>query len=385
MVVDLSSLTKRTRGPIVLFLGAGSGVADGLPSTNDVAVRVRDRLVEIGVSKGPASLPLFLEEPDGERLMFLLRELWDLYSPDDFWLTFLYHALVASTAQVVDTPSLGVDGIRSQLIDRLLQREVPLYVLTTNWDTSLDRIVINLAFGGARNLTEHDYGLRPVGTDLMKEFSGERPIHLLKLNGSPRWFICHECGRMSVVPVWPQGDGPDRASLDGESWTWGEWLALRPLFRHRLLTPTTEPIWSNPHIAVLCRACWKWTERLMVLPTEGHARNSLINSAFIPAPQGDASWPFHLYRQAASAMRIAQEFFFVGYSLPRYDSAIRLLLSSSLEHNPFVNRGNSSIYVVSRDTGIPITRQNFERDLSRHSLIFSNDGIENFLENSLGG
>jgi hypothetical protein len=127
--MDLSCLTKRTRGPIVLFLGAGSGVADGLPSTDDLAARVRDLLTKIGIVKGLPSLPKFMKRPRGEELTFLLRELWDRNSPGDFWLNFIYAALLSSAAQVVDTPGLGVDGARRRFIKYLLARDVPLYVL----------------------------------------------------------------------------------------------------------------------------------------------------------------------------------------------------------------------------------------------------------------
>src|SRR5687767_6755399 len=77
LVLDLARLTQRHAGPTVVFFGAGAGMADGLPSTEEMALRIRDALLQrVGdiAFATPPSLDAFLERGDSASLMALLSE-----------------------------------------------------------------------------------------------------------------------------------------------------------------------------------------------------------------------------------------------------------------------------------------------------------------------
>lgn len=346
MVLDLARLTQRRAGPTVVFFGAGAGMADGLPSTEEMASRIRDALLQrVGdiAFATPPSLDAFLECGDAESLMALLSDVneglatWGV-GP------LLYRILSWAAARSADLPGVGVDGLRRRLLEHLYARESELHVMTTNWDTSLDTIVRELAAPG------------PVLNQLFPDTEAEarasagKPIHYYKLNGSPDWFVCSPCGTLATA---------EQVRLAGRI----------PAGR------------SHLDVDPFCTLCGAWMPRVMVLPSRGDAFHPLGFDAN-RIEGGQPEWRhvklLSLQTQATMVFEVAEEIVFAGYSLPPYDTAIRDIVQYGLSTNFYVRRGAAKIHVVAR--GSDATRANFESVLGEIPFDYFSSGLDGYLE-----
>jgi hypothetical protein len=326
----------------VVFLGAGAGVADGLPSTNAVAEKVATFLAGRGVDRAfllPASLDVLIGEPTGKNLMRLLADVWDLAQKTPDLAIHLYHFITIATQSAADLPKTGIQGFRKRLLEAALRRGNKLNVLTTNWDTSLDSIVFLIAGPEAAQI---DFGMELDGRP--KAEGDKATIRLYKLNGSADWFFCHACSIMQTA---------------------------RGIRIQRGLPEN----WKPSDFAVLCRGCKQLTERVIVVPTEGQARNPMAPRAV----KAQAS-PIPLFRNASKVLENADEVLFVGYSLPDYDVAIRSLLRGALPKNKRILRGERIISVVAKEGRDGVTCRNFRDVLTERQFLFHGNGLEDFVQ-----
>jgi hypothetical protein len=326
----------------VVFFGAGAGVADGLPSTDAIAEKVATFLAARGVDRAfllPASLDVLIAEPTGKNLMRLLADVWDLaYKTPDLAIH-LYHFITIATQSAADLPKTGIQGFRKRLLEAALRRGNRLSILTTNWDTSLDSIVDLISGPEA---TYIDFGMELDGRP--KAEDDETTIRFYKLNGSADWFFCHTCSIMQTA---------------------------RGIRMQRGLPEN----WKSSDFAVLCRGCKQLMERVIVVPTEGQARNPM-------APRADKAQasPIPLFRHAGSALENAGEVLFVGYSLPDYDVAIRSLLQCALPKNERILRGERIISVIAKENRDGVTCRNFRKAFPDGQFLFHGNGLEYFVQ-----
>lgn len=155
---NLSQFVSKRRGATVLFLGAGAGMADGLPSTDDMARSIPDRMEYERSQPAYFTFPAFRSfwrQGDTATLMELLGVLGEQLF-DNPVAGRLYVALTGAAASSSDLPDQGIHGYRRRLIEILARREGALFLLTTNWDTSLDTNRASRIPEGSERLRESD-------------------------------------------------------------------------------------------------------------------------------------------------------------------------------------------------------------------------------------
>ncbi len=327
----------------VLFLGAGAAVPDGLPSTDEVAKRVRDILASQKVHETfllPQSLDLFIASPTGESLTRVVNDIRTAYQKTPDLMIILWYSLLAAAQAVTDTPTVGVNGWRKKLLSYFLERDGALCVLTTNWDTSLDSICELLRLEHTQSECV-DYGVQFSGRPYRPQI--DLPIRLLKLNGASDWFFCDSCRELSTANMIRTERGIS-ASID-----------------------------LNTSV-VLCRRCKGWMDRPLVLPALGSAHNPIADySEFTKL--GDRA---NIHVRAAAALASAQEVIFIGYSLPSYDSTIKTLLKVGLEANDAVRMGHASFAVVTLGSDIATMSQRYG-ELFCCDFALHGDGLQGFV------
>ena len=348
MQFDLSQLARRRAAPTVVFLGAGAGMADGLPSTDGMAAAMAEAIVESRLEAAYLALPsfrAFLKGRNAATLMDLLADVTARGDADPVAHT-LFRVLGWAAARSADLPQTGVFGLRRRLLQHLYARDTLLYVMTTNWDTSLDTIARDLAGPAGVN-----YGLHLWSTETAELESAGKPLHLYKLNGSPDWFVCARCVVLTTAEeVRVAHDYP--------------------------------PDWQHLDYDPYCQQCGEWVPRVMVLPTSGQAVHPLGMEEPVVLRDGRLEWRHvrlrQMQTQATFALTVAEEILFVGYSMPPYDVAIRDTIEPALRGNALVKQGRANITVVAR--GDDATMANFQSLLGGAPFRFVSTGLDGYLE-----
>jgi hypothetical protein len=342
--MDLSRYLKRRRGPTVLFLGAGAGIADGLPSTASMVASINtalDRLGDDSRFSGMERLDVFRTRGDLESFLDLLDEAGSLRQTSPLH-TALYRRLAWATACAAHLPYVGVEGYRKLLIRHYLNRDCETFVLTTNWDTSLDTIIQHL--GGGLWI---DYGIERIRLNIPISLTR---LHLYKINGSPNWLLCRNCGLLVVE------DFPEDISARG--------------------LPDTQ-FSSDP----TCDICHDCLERVLVMPARRKAYHPLAGPEWLSDSKAsvEALNMVSLHSQASRALMAAQDFVFVGYSLPLYDHEIRDLIQLSLGKNSFVQEGRASFVIVTGGPDADSTKDRYAEVLEGKPCAFYSSGLEAFV------
>jgi hypothetical protein len=229
-------------------------------------------------------------------------------------------------------------GYRERLLKHHLGQQREVYILTTNWDTTLDEIVSLLA--GPQMVDR--------GVDHVRKNSalGLMRIHYYKLNGSPDWLICRPCNTLLI-------EGEDIQIADAGD-------------------PTTEP-----H----CTSCGDLFERVIVMPSataNQHPLDLVIDKEKVSFKEFNI---ISLHSTARRALMSAREFIFVGYSLPQYDQAIRQLIASSLESNSYFLERNVDVSVVAHGNEAQEVYARFTELFGGYPVKLFPDGLARYLEN----
>lgn len=383
-MLNLEEVIAQRHGPMVIFLGAGAAVADGLPSTDKVTEEIRDFLIEDRITYSllfkedrtlfeefyvqhtrthPPSLDNFLGKPNGESLMKLFSDIWTYLQRHkecapaaryfDLLITFLTEGAAVST----DKSTLGVKGYRSKLLSRIYEQGGEICIITTNWDTSLDTIVRIIAGRDKSTQGVVNYGIYIQDSGNNEKASSHQIIHFYKVNGSADWFFCNSCKSVARIE------------------------------QHRIFSTSRH---RDAARMVLCRGCGRTMYRFMIMPTlvrEGGS--AMAHPFFDPDPPAVISMKKHLSlaklstvpTQAWDALRKAQTILFVGYSLPTYDAPVRDCISTALDQNRFVQEGSCAITVVAKDEASQITNRNFSELFGAIGFHYCNSGLDQFLAN----
>ncbi len=361
---DIDQFLNRAPGGTVVFLGAGAGMADGVASTAGMASEIRTWL-ELRLHPTFVRLPevtAFLRRGDPETLAALASVVERERIESNPVASLLYRRLTWAAAVAADHPHIGLDGYRKALLENLQLAEGRLDILTTNWDTSLDSIVATLA-----DSKKIDYMLNLASTGRMATTRGGT-IRLFKLNGSPRWVTCEKCHMIYDMPYTVGLLSEDEASYHGISET----------FRSVELSNEGEA--NIPY----CSKCELQATHVLTLPSIGPALNYMSLEVDMESPglSQDQAQVLHLHSEAALAVMSAHRIVFVGYSLPPYDRAIRLLLDTALKQSSIVAAASCQITVVAKGDMAEATRQNFAEFFGEIPFAFRDDGIDGFLANA---
>lgn len=333
----------------VLFLGAGFSKASGLKTTRDVE--------KIFLNLGPTNAT---QDPKlQEEISHLLRKYWhDVFSstsrrdPPSLEDHFTLLDLAANTGHNLGpyTP-VKLRAIRRLSIHRIFdildegfkpsiaakelvtsaKRGTGNAIITTNWDTSIERYLSN---GG----DSYSYALR--ANLINGALSQNNGVPLLKLHGSSNWMYCDGCRRIYVgLP------GEGKTAL--HSWTFLRAEDFEALGSHLLKNDFQL---QRDHLT--CAFCG----------VELSARVATFSFAkALGFFQFQAVWD-----RALDALRRARRWIFIGYSLPQADFEIRALLKTAQLADAI--QGRKEIIAIPGKN--ELARENFERFFGTNVRVF---------------
>lgn len=311
----------RKEHKLVLFIGAGASRACGYPLTGDILPRIIECLEEGAFLEGKLK-----DKHIGAKSKQLLRMLRflvpkskskDSYVPQITEILSIFDYCIDSGEELVPATNSTLKLVEARwLLERAMARvirrihpkpeAVPRHLLnwirrterqgrevtiiSTNYDFSLDRYL----FDDMKDW-DADYGKTDFGFTWRDPDDGElvhpssKPIlRLYKLHGSLNWLGCSRCGNIYVN------------------------------FARTLVTlADSKGQWSTCHCGY------------------GPLRAVLVAPSFVRRYR-DRNL-LSVWRSAAEALRLADEYVFIGYSLPAEDIGIRALLLRSL-----LSRGSRS-------------------------------------------
>ena len=342
------------RKNIVLFVGAGASRACGYPVTGDILPRILECLKQgeflrgklrdkhIGANARPllrmlrylvprtdvGSIPQITEVlsildyciDTGEELLPVTPHTLKL--TDARWL--LERAMARVIRRIHRNPDVVPRDIL-KWIHRAKRQGGDVTIISTNYDFSLDRLLFDDMANWDRDYLKTDFGFSwrdPDNGELVHPSS--KPIlRLYKLHGSLNWLGCNRCGNIYVN------------------------------FMRTLVTLADgKGEWSQ------CE-CGYWPLRAVLVAPSFVRRYRDRNLLSV-------------WRSAAEALRLADNWVFIGFSLPAEDIGIRaLLLRSLLSRDEHPNA-----HVVSAsDEALPRYRQLVPK------CVYTSDGLRRFLDN----
>lgn len=292
----------------MLFTGAGASRACGYPVTAEILPLILDRLKQrkfgdthidrhadalrafldhispCGLYAAPADITEVLSIIDhclesGQELTSVTRK-HSLRLRDARW---LLERAIARTVR----KHYRRDVRTGEIVDWIEKQErsgAEVTVISTNYDYSLDRAWFNRRLKPwNQHYTKTDFGFTwrdPDDGQLVPPAAKPR-VRLYKLHGSLNWLSCSRCGHVMVSFAFPIV-----INADGTGWFSKCWCDYQPL-RAVLVAPSLVRSYRDPNL-------------------------------------------LSIWRSATEAMRLADEWVFVGYSLPKEDVAVRALLLRAL-------------------------------------------------------
>lgn len=358
-----------------VFLGAGASKAFGYPLTNELLPRILSRLDADTLFEGANSDAENAEDRAWfrDRLFAFLPGLADarLLSPASTdlgvgitdLLTLVDRAVVHGEARA-GIPPESLARFR-QLLERAIYEALmrendrrakpsalildsfsewlaglgsPASVITTNYDTAVDSRLFSFVGRGdlrkwePRIAANMDFGFswRSPSSGAMAARPSAAPWRLLKLHGSVNWLRCPLCGEIYVNV---------RGAVGTKSFT-------RILDEHNT-----------------CH-CNDWARLRLHLVTP-----SLIRTYQDPQLLG-------IWQTALEALRTADHWVVVGYSLPAEDVAIRSLFLRAWDGH--ANPAKPRVTVVQRPN--PTTERTYRAFFPGRSLGYETDGLDGFLK-----
>ncbi len=348
--------SRRRRRKIVLFVGAGASRACGYPLTSDILPRILQCLRDGEFSRGKLK-----DEHIGANARPLMRTLRHLvpkarsgYMPQITEVLSILDYCIDSgeelfpvsrhTLKLVDARWL-LERAMARVIRRMYRKAegaqvVPrdilnwirrqkrergeVTIISTNYDFSLDRMLFNELNDWSTDYLKTDFGFTwrdPDDGELVHP-SGKPLLRLYKLHGSLNWLGCSRCGNIYVN------------------------------FQRTLVTLADgKGEWSQ------CDCGYEPLRAVLVAPSfvRRYRDRNLLS----------------VWRSAAEALRLADEWVFIGYSLPPEDIGIRALLLRSLLSRSKDPRAR----IVSADNGaLPRYRQILPK------CSYTGDGLRQFLD-----
>jgi|LGOV01.1.fsa_nt_gb NAD-dependent SIR2 family protein deacetylase len=333
----------------VLFLGAGFSKASGLKTTREV----EKSFLKLGPTNATQDPKL------QDEISALLRRYWhDVFlstsrrDPPSLEDHFTLLDLAANTGHNLGPYTPGkLRAIRRLSIHRIFDildrgfkpsiaakelvaaagRGTGNAIITTNWDTSIERYLLNR--GGS-----YSYGLRAHHID--GELFANSGVPLLKLHGSSNWMYCDCCRRIYVG-----APGGGKAAL--HSWTFLRFEDFETLGAKR-----PKEYFKSQRNHLTCSFC----------DVELSARVATFSfTKALGFFQFKAVWD-----GAIDALRRAERWIFIGYSLPQADFEIRALLKTAQLAD--ANQGRKEIIAVPGKN--PLARENYERFFGTNVRVF---------------
>ena len=357
----------RERAGSVLFLGAGASRPFGIPMTAEILPHILDRLGEGTLFTDPPGATAQTAErarvdlEDGLKRLVpgLFRAdvepplITDLLSLMDQLLVEGHAAgpelgvpaldrvralLEQATAEVLACPAPDDDGetkANEPLLDALVDwihrgaesGGPPLAIITTNYDVVLQqRLFEDLGEGGLHDLVDFGLNWREAGDTAPSHPRPAAPrLRLFKLHGSLDWLRCSLCGHVYIEPghtIFREGDVLEGAGSRTCA------CGFRPL-RQLIVAPSTVREIRDPNL-------------------------------------------LSIWQGALEALRTAERWTIIGYSMPPEDIAIRTLLLRA-------NAGRATpprISVVERG---PNEEVEHRYRLLFPDLVFEQGGVEGFV------
>jgi NAD-dependent SIR2 family protein deacetylase len=292
----------------VLFTGAGASAACGYPVTAEILPLIVERLrgggfgdPHIDKARDELSTLLGIFVPTSQRqAMPLITEVLsiidhclesgeelfsaDVGSPlrlrDARW---LLERAVANVIGRIHKPEVRTGQI-VKWVQSKQKGGVQVAVVSTNYDYSLDRALFKYQLGDW-NLNYHriDLGFTwrdPDDGELVPPNS-DPLVKLYKLHGSLNWLTCRRCGHVMVSFMYPIVKNAEGNSKYAQCWC--DYMPMRAV----LVAPSLVRSYRDPNL-------------------------------------------MSVWRGATEAMRLADEWVFVGYSMPAEDVAVRAMMVRAL-------------------------------------------------------
>lgn len=307
--------------PVAIFTGAGASAAFGYPLTSQLLPQILERLADRTLLRG--------RQDDLNELAGALRTLFPglPIGPGavSWWITDILSLL----DQAIDTgtalhPKFGIEKIRScrallvrALYDVLeaptlehpeqrrffdwihsLSRHAPVGVISTNYDLTVDQPILDAASSAVETDIDFGFDWRDANDGSIHPRPKSPQVRLFKLHGSLNWLKCDLCEHVYVNPI---GKIAHQA------------------FRREELPSNT------------CHCGYFPLSAHLVAP-------SVVRDIRDPTL-------LSVWKSALEFMREADEWYFVGYSLPSEDVAIRSLLLRAIH----MRQTPPKVTVIQRD------------------------------------
>lgn len=358
-----------------VFLGAGASRAFGYPLTSELLPRILTRLDDNELFHGTNTEAENAEDRAWfrQRLFAFLPGLADARAAGDLGvgitdlLTLVDRALVHGEARAGLPPeelarfralleravyeALMRDTARrtghavaclDRFADWLLGLPEPPAVVTTNYDGAVDHRVF--AAAGRTDRRKHEsrvgeavdlgFAWRSIKTGGLVSRPARPRWQVLKLHGSVNWLRCPLCGQIYVNVHGPIGTKAFARTLDEfNTCHCNDWTRLRL----HLVTPSLIRTYQDPHL-------------------------------------------LGIWQAALEALRTADRWVIIGYSLPAEDVSIRSLFLRAWDGH--ASAGKPRVTVVQRTD--PRTEATYRAFFPASSLDYRSDGLEAFLTNLEG-
>ncbi len=342
---------------VVLFIGAGASRACGYPLTGDILPRILQCLEDGEFIKGNLE-----DEHIGEKSKQLLKMLRflvpkskskDSYVPQITEVLSVLDYCIDSGEELVPATNstLRLTDARRLLeraMSRVIRRMHPqpevvprdilnwirrterqgseVTIISTNYDFSLDRYLFDDMDDWNTDYLKTDFGFtwRDPDDGALVHPSSKPILRLYKLHGSLNWLGCSRCGNIYVN------------------------------FERTLVTlADSKGEWST------CHCGYAPLGAVLVAPSfvRRYRDRNLLS----------------VWRSAAEALRLADEYVFVGYSLPPEDIGIRALLLRSLLSRGPSSHPHTRVVSVGNDA-LPRYRQLMPQ------CAYTGDGLRRFLD-----
>lgn len=316
-----ATLSASAKPSVAIFTGAGASAAFGYPVTSQLLPRILERLADRTLLRGIAE--------DLDELRDGLQILFPGLPIASGAVSWLITDILSLLDQAIETgtalhPKFGIEKIRNcrALLVRALydvleappvehpeqrrfydwihgfSRDATIGVISTNYDITVDQPILHAA--GAAVETDIDFGFdwRDVNDGSVHSRPKNPQVRLFKLHGSLNWLKCDLCEHVYVNPI-------------------GK-IAYQAFRRKQVADNTCH-----------CGYC----------PLSAHL--------VAPSVVRDIRDPtlLSVWKSALEFLRKADEWYFVGYSLPSEDVAIRSLLLRAIH----MRQTPPTVTVVQRD------------------------------------
>lgn len=201
----------------------------------------------------------------------------------------------------------------SKLIQMLRVRDGYPTVLSLNWDTSLEQVLVGMGIPFSYHLVFDNLDIE----------DRSKAIPLLKLHGSMNWSYCRYCSRFCCYNNQLKSKVVDYRLIEAESeeQLW-EFLKVKSERERKGIPP------PSPHEDIAREYASGWTTQIVCPSCEALGADIVLVPPSMP--KGTAGWSSSDWRVASSKLKKAKTLIVIGYSFRDADMDVRYLLESSI-------------------------------------------------------